>query len=88
MGASGFIGDFTALGAQNLSEKTKETLDADMQEILQTCLRDIENIVAENWEAVEAFAAALHKKETLDYDEIEEIFSSFGLKPLPKGKTI
>ena len=88
MGASGFIGDFTALGAQNLSEKTKETLDADMQEILQTCLRDIENIVAENWEAVEAFAAALHKKETLDYDEIEEIFSSFGLKPMPKGKTI
>lgn len=88
MGASGLIGDFTALGAQNLSERTKETLDSDMQEILQECLRAVENIVADNWNAVEAFAAALHKKETLDYDEIEEIFSGFGLKPLPKGRTI
>ncbi|MBU0469650.1 MAG: AAA family ATPase [Candidatus Omnitrophica bacterium] len=88
MGGSGLIGDFNALGANNLSERTKETLDSDIQELLQSCLRDVESLVETNWAAVEAFAAALHKKEELDYDEIEAIFSSFGLKPLPKGKSL
>ncbi|OGX59793.1 MAG: hypothetical protein A2306_05855 [Omnitrophica WOR_2 bacterium RIFOXYB2_FULL_38_16] len=88
MGASGLIGDFNALGANNLSERTKETLDSDIQELLQSCLRDVESLVETNWAAVEAFAGALHKKQELDYDEIEAIFSSFGLKPLPKGKSL
>lgn len=88
MGASGMIGDFHALGGQNISERTKEKLDSDIQEILQTCLKDVDTTVANSWEAVEAFAEALYKKEELDYDEIEEIFSSHGLKTLPKGKTI
>ena len=86
MGQSGLIGDFSALtgGPQSMShisEKTKEALDADIQSILQTCLKDVKEIIDANWEAVTYLAEELHKKEELDYDELEVIFNKFNLKP-------
>lgn len=88
MGKSGLIGDYHALTGQFsllISEKTKQTLDEDTQDILQSCLKDVKEIVEKNWEAVECFAQELYAKGELDYDEIHAIFhDKFGLKPMAK----
>ena len=86
MGKSGLIGDFYALsnnhGADGyLSDKFKAILNEDMQDILQTCLREVEIIIDQHWEAVEHFAQELYKKEELEFDEIQTIFDRFNLKP-------
>lgn len=90
MGKSGLIGDFSALAGSNhsmsyISEKTKEALDADIQSILQTCLKDVKEIIDANWEAVTYLAEELNKKEELDYDELEVIFNKFNLKPAARS---
>ncbi len=94
MGKSGYIGDFHALegpggwastsGIVNMSEKTREILDADVQEILQSCVKDVEQILVEKKELLEFFAEELYKKEELEYDDIEAIFNNFGVKPLTR----
>ena len=77
MGKSGMIGDFYSV---DTSEGTKQKLDEDVQDILQSCLRQVEDIVTQNWDCVVHFAEELYKKEELDYDEIEDIFTKkFGL---------
>ncbi len=87
MGKSGFIGDFHAVAGRmdgniiNMSEKSKEVLDNDVQEILQGCIKDVEQILTEKRELLEYFAQELYKKEELEYDEIEAIFNKFGVKP-------
>ncbi|MBI4309200.1 MAG: AAA family ATPase [Candidatus Omnitrophica bacterium] len=88
MGKSGLLGDFhtmnTAYGQPFISEKTKETLDADMQDILQTCLKEVAAILTEKKDLLEYFAQELLKKGELEYDEIEAIFDKFGLKRPPR----
>ncbi len=84
MGKSGLIGDFHALtGFQTalISEKTKEILDQDVQDILQTCMKEIEALLTKNKDLFEYFAEQLLNKEELEYDEIETIFSKFGVQP-------
>ena len=82
MGKSGLVGDFLYPEKYHyLSEKTKETLDNDIQDILQACIKDVEGILTEKRELLEYFAQELYKKEELEYDEIEAIFQKFGLKP-------
>ena len=48
--STGLMGDFNALqddaGRHNISEKTKEILDADIQNILQACLKDTTDILS------------------------------------------
>ncbi len=90
MGESGLIGDFLYYsgsrwyGDQPISEKTKELLDKDVQQILQVCIKDVEKILLEQRELLDYFAQELFKKEELEYDEIEAIFQKFGLKPLTR----
>ncbi len=91
MGKSGFVGDFHAMEGRgdgniiNISEKTKETLDADVQDILQSCIRDVEGVLNTNRELLEHFAQELYKKEELEYDEIEAIFQKFNVKPASRN---
>ncbi len=88
MGRSGLIGDFGALmpnswyRGEYVSEKTKEILDRDVQEILQTCLKEVEGIISKHWDVIEYFARELLKKEELEYDEIQAIFDQFDLRPI------
>ena len=77
MGPSGIIGSHNPA---YLSEETKTKLNEDTQQILQTCLKEVEDLLRKNWEAVEHFAEQLYKKEELDYDEIEAIFNKFGIQ--------
>ncbi len=95
MGKSGLVGDFSYYSgtgntgrAHFVSEKTKETLDGDVQEILQTCIKDVETILVEKRELLEFFAQELYRKEELEYDEIESIFQQFGVKPLTRAQIV
>lgn len=91
MGKSGIIGDFQhhhmnpyRQPVAILSSKTLETLDMDVQDILQTCIKDVQEILTKNKDLFIYFAEELLKKEELEYDEIEEIFNKFGVKPLTR----
>lgn len=88
MGKSGLIGDFNAMatpyGQTLISQKTQEILDQDVQEILQSCLKEITEILSNKKELLEYFAQELLKKEELEYDEIETIFSKFDIRPLAR----
>ena len=86
MGKSGLIGDFknyTPLPhAFPLSQKTLETLEADTQDILQTCMKDVEDILNNHQDLFEHFAQELLKKKELEYDEIQKIFDQYNVQPL------
>jgi len=88
MGKSGLLGDFGYLdrgsvygGEFKVSEKTKEIIDNDIQDILNTSIKDVEITLLANRDLFEYFAQELLKKEELEYDEIEAIFTKFGIKP-------
>ena len=85
MGKSGRIGNWQhlvgAYGQSFISEKTKETLDEDVQSILQECLLEVASILNTNRQLLDYFAQELLAKGELEYDEIEAIFQKFGIKP-------
>ena len=91
MGGSGLVGDYTLLETSHseygifrgekvsfLSEKIKEQLNQETQEMLQGCLKEVESLLIKERPVLDRFAEELLKKEELDYDEIEAIFKEFG----------
>lgn len=84
MGKSGLIGDFhaamTPAGHSLLSEKTRETLDGDVQALLQSCLAEVTEILNGKRALLDDFAGELLRREELEYDEIVAIFDRHGLK--------
>lgn len=91
MGKSGLVGDYTLLETSSaeygvfrgekvsfLSEKVKEKLNQETQDILQDTLKEVEGLLAKELPLLDRFAEELLKKEELDYDEIEAIFKEFG----------
>jgi cell division protease FtsH len=91
MGKSGLVGDYASLEGMHthygqfrgerisfLSEKIKEQLNNETQEILQECLREVEDLLKKESGILDRFAEELLAKEELDYDEIESIFKEFG----------
>lgn len=85
MGPTGLVGDFYATnnqyGQSNMSEKTKETLDNDVQSILKSCINEVEEILTSKKDLLEAFSQELLEKQELEYDEIVAIFDKFDIKP-------
>ncbi len=81
MGQSGLIGDFTAVDNNVISEKTKEILDTDIQTILQSCIKQTTKILTEHKELLEYFAQELMEKGDLEYNDVQNIFSKFNIKP-------
>lgn len=84
MGKSGIIGNFHAFdflsyrSAGFISEEMKSRLDNDTQEILQSCLKEVEEVLIKEEALLERLAKELVTKEELDYDQIEAIFKEFG----------
>lgn len=85
MGKSGFLGNFHALdyyyqsrAANFISEETKARLDNDVQDILQTCLKEVQEVLKKEEPLLDRIAKELVAKEELNYDEIEDIFKEFG----------
>ena len=88
MGNNGFIGDYTVLleswkfrggaSADQLSDGMKEKLNNEVYRILQECVEDVENLLKREDKLVERFKEELLKKDELEYDDIESIFTEFG----------
>ena len=85
MGKSGIIGDFHALdfyrrigGSILISEEMKTKLDNDVQEIMQFCLKEAQELLKKEEPLLDRLAKELIAKEELNYDEIEAIFKEFG----------
>jgi cell division protease FtsH len=81
MGKSGILGNYStfyhnASGA--MSEHLKQQLDSDVQDLLHTCLREVEDLLRAEEKLLERLAQELLAKEELNYDEIEAIFKEFG----------
>ncbi len=86
MGKSGLIGNFHVFDFYNrfssssavLSEETKARLDSDTQDILQSCLREVEELLKKEGPLLDRLARELVAKDELNFDEIEAIFKEFG----------
>jgi len=85
MGKTGIIGDFHALdyyrrigGATQISEEIKIKLDNDVQDILQSCLKEVTELLKKEEPLLDRLAKELIAKAELNYDEIEAIFKEFG----------
>lgn len=81
MGKEGYIGDFTAIPKDEISSKLKEDLNDQTREILNSCLKTVDECLTKNWDIVEDIVKELMLKEELESEEIEEIFKKHG-----KGK--
>jgi cell division protease FtsH len=64
MGKTGYIGDYRYLHdySRIVSEKTREVLEGDVQDILQTCLKEVRDILTEHKELLAYFAAGAAAK--------------------------
>ena len=84
MGESGLLGNFYSKathirqGGFSLSADIRKKLDADVQKILNDCLKEVEEILNRERELFEYFAQELLRKEELEYDDIVEIFRKYG----------
>jgi len=78
MGKSGQVGDFTVIPENQISEELKHRLNQETGQIVQECLKEVEELLTKEKELVERFAHELLMREELDYDEIELIFSEYG----------
>jgi len=87
MGLSGLIGDFSLLvnpsgrsltGRNDLSDSFKNELNRETQTILNTCAKEVEDLLRAEWPLVERFVQELVKRSELEYDDIHAIFKEFG----------
>lgn len=91
MGKSGLIGNYSLLASMSsqdglfrgenisyISEKLKEQLNNEVQQILSECLKEVEDLLARESALLDRFAKELLAKDELNYDEIEAIFKEFG----------
>lgn len=78
MGPSGLVGDYTAMPENEISEETKNRLNADTDKIIKECLKDVEDLLRKEIDLFERFAHELLVKQELEYDEIEAIFAEYG----------
>lgn len=84
MGESGLYGNFQALSSANfsrepmISEEMKAKLDGDVQKIINQCRVDVEKILTQERPLLDKLAQDLLAMGELDYDQMEEVFKSFG----------
>lgn len=78
MGKSGMIGDYTSINEKFISEEIRNKLNSEVNEIMQECLKDVEDLLKSEWTIVEEFVKELMEKNELDYDEIDAVFAKYG----------
>ncbi len=62
--------------SQDLSEKLRQEIDAEVSKIIKKSYDEAYKIISENKDLIEVFAEALILKETLNMEEIEQIFKT------------
>ncbi len=78
MGKSESLGDYTSIPADQLSESVKEKLNAETHDLIQTCMKSVEDLLKKENVIFERFANELIARLELDYDDIEAIFQEYG----------
>jgi len=85
MGDGGYLGDYTIIPESQISEKIKEELNNETQNIFKLCYKDVEELLAKEKNLLERFVKELLEHEELEYDEIENIFKEFGKAHMTKS---
>jgi len=83
MGKSGFIGNYTIIPESQLSDEIKFKLNSDANQIIQECLKEVDDLIKKENVIFERFAKELLARQELEYDDIEAIFAEYG-KPNPR----
>ena len=78
MGTNGFIGDFSAIPENELSNDLRDSLNKELYRILNECAKDVETMLRADWAIVERFVQELLKKDELEFDDIHAVFNEFG----------
>nr|MBP9734013.1 AAA family ATPase [Candidatus Omnitrophota bacterium] len=78
MGKSGLVGDYTGIPIEQISDEIKNTLNNDTRQILDECVKEVEELLKREAVVFEHFGAELMAKEELDYDQIHVIFQQYG----------
>ncbi len=78
MGKSELLGDYMSIPHEQLSESIKVKLNSETQDIVQSCMKDVEELLRKEHVIFERFAKELIEREELDYDDIEAIFKEYG----------
>ncbi len=78
MNSLGLVGDLTAIPPEQLSEELRSKLNQDVQNILSSAQKEVEELLQQERHILDRFAQELIAKEELEYDEIERIFAEYG----------
>jgi cell division protease FtsH len=78
MGMNGFIGDFSSIPENELSNDLRDSLNKEVYRILNECAKDVEAFLRADWVLVERFVQELLKRDELEYDDIHAIFAEYG----------
>jgi len=82
MGNSGYVGDFSAIPKELMSESLKEKLNNETIDVLNSCYTKAERLLKANWDAVDAVAKRLLVDKEMDFDDLEETLDKIGKKKL------
>ncbi|MDR3071171.1 MAG: AAA family ATPase [Endomicrobium sp.] len=75
-----FVGNFSAIPSEQMSQSLKEKLNNETISIVNSCYTKVEEFLKKNWDAVDAVAKKLVEVKELDFDEFEEVMNSVGKK--------
>ncbi len=78
MGTNGFVGDYTAVKSEELSDEIKAKLNRETHTILNDAIKVVDDLLRKEDQLLERFADELFKREELEYDDIEAIFVECG----------
>lgn len=78
MGKNGYLGDYTAIPENQLSEDLKNKLNVETNQIMKECAQEVEQLLKQEDQLLDRFANELLAKEELEYDEIDSIFKEYG----------
>jgi cell division protease FtsH len=82
MGSNGFVGDFTVIPENQISNDVKNRLNDEVQALLHQGAKEVEEFLRKERDLLDIFARTLLEKQELDYDEIEAIFKAHGKERL------
>jgi len=77
MGDSGYVGDYTKIPHEQLSDEIKLKLNNDTGKIIEECLGVITDLFKTERAILDRFAKELLTREELEFDEIEAIFKEY-----------
>ncbi len=80
MGFSGYVGDFSAMPPELMSQSLKEKLNNETIALVNSCHAKVEEFLRTNWDAVDAVAQKLIKDKEMDFDDLEATMDLLGKK--------